>query len=247
MECVHTPVELMQDYLTCQVQEVQGHLKIVNPEEVGQNYFLRIDKTAPEVFYPNMPRSAMKSENATVPRVTVAPCLLGCLIGYFRAEKDIVEAGFEKPGKETFKGGYDISLIPFELALSPDESLVPDVGRSNEHWLVNYSKDCTEYKSKLVGKCFIGEMTYINTGAALPAMKLAFWIENTEKIFLRPDIALEPGYHVAHLFWKNMHKRDIRDLSCVVDVESVEKSVFLTRKGVAADMLSYHQPSFMRW
>jgi hypothetical protein len=244
-----SPIDQMDVYLKLQPEEVSGHVAVVCPKDVGMNIY-RIDKNLPEKYIPNMPKSAMKAENSSAARVTVAPTLLGCLIGYFRAERDIVESGFTKPGKEEFHGGYHIAQMSPVLALKPDDTLVPDQQRSNEHWLVSFNEEHVEFVPEEVGKCFFSDITYLNLGPALPAITLTLWLEITKDDFdFCPTIRLKAGHYKIKLFWKNMHRRNVMmHEEEVLSVQEVDQAEFMKRKGLHADLLSYQEkPKHMAW
>ena len=84
-------LEEIEGFLKLQTKEVQEDCRIVDTDALGQDFLLRIDKKPPLKFIPNMPKSAMPSENTSTPRITTAPTLVGCMIGYFRIERDVID------------------------------------------------------------------------------------------------------------------------------------------------------------
>jgi hypothetical protein len=110
----------IQDFIGLQCRGVRDNVNIVTSDQLGRNYMLRIDKKLPDVFYPNMPKSADPRENDSCPRITCAPTLLGCMIGYFRMESDITAGSLpDESGYHAFFGGYYISKLPFDACLKP--------------------------------------------------------------------------------------------------------------------------------
>jgi len=146
------------DWVLLQSPVVQENVKIVSNKDLGQDYHLHIDKNLVKKFIPMMPKSASSAENASAPRVTVAPTLLGCMIGYFRCVSDFMDGSGEHIKGDPYRGGYVIVALPFTHSLKPNNKLCFDAERSDEHWLVNYSKDNVDYPSIEIGKLFITEV-----------------------------------------------------------------------------------------
>lgn len=245
----------MKDYLDLQSDEVRDSCRIVTPEMMSCNFALRIDKNVPNVFVPRMPRSAMPSENDSCPRVSVAATLLGCHIGYFRAEKELQNGSFNKPGTpDPFLGGYIISKIDFSLALLPNERLVGDSDSTEEMWLVAYSPEHHQFKPIPVGKMFIAELVYIPVSNRHPQMRLTYYITHNEPqgLWLNKSVKLEPGCYRVIVHWPSIWQRNIHNEEGVV-VQQIDQTQFDEHKQLSAAMLNYQdaiagaKPAYLNW
>ncbi len=244
----------LQDYLDLQSEVVQQNCRIVSPEMMHCDFALHVDKNLPEEFVPRMPRSAMPSENDTCPRVSVAPTLIGCYVGYFRGERDLVAGSYNKPGTtDPFLGGYVISKVMFQHALLPNKRLVGDADETEELWLVNYSLETTSYVPTAIGKCFVSQLTYLPNAGHWPRIKLTLyvWHEEPSGLWLNKKVKLDPGYYRVNIDWPSVWQRSIHTED-QVSVDTVTKEEFEEHKQLAAALLSHAQelpnrPAFLNW
>lgn len=243
----------MQEFLRLQTTEVQEDCTIVSTADVAQDFMLRIDKYAPDVFYPNMPKSAAPTENTSTPRITCAPDLIGCMIGYFRIERDVQDGTYDKDvvhDRPKFTGGYQISKLPFTHCLKPGSKMVIDSKSSDEHWIVPYSTDSVEVDPLLVGQMFIDTVTYLPRAGHWPGVRLNVFLRINEEMTLR----LKPGTFVGKGFWKftveweNIRLRSLQE-DCLKDCVAVTEQEYLSNKSLRADALSYSEktPVFLSW
>lgn len=247
---IKTDLQDMRDFLVLQADSVRDNCTIVSAADMGVTHALHIDKNTPDSYVPRMPRSAMPSENDSCARVTVACTLLGCYIGYFRTEHDVTGGSFQKPGvKDPFRGGYEISKVPFDHALKPNKQLVPDGERFEELWLVSYNEEHTEYTPEIIGKFFVTELKYLpNTGRA-PRLELTFYIENKdpEGMWLDKQHKLEVGYYKLTVRWVSIYARSIFSHE-FFQLSPIEESEYLSQKKRNADLLELSPgPNYMRW
>lgn len=234
-----------------QSKEVQTNSQIVSCEDINQDYMLHIDKSTPTVFTPRMPPSATKTENDTTARITVAPNLLGCMIGYARIEADLMH-GTDKfsVSKYGFKGGYEICTLSFKHCLAPNEKLVCDAKRSQEHWLVSYNKPTLEYKPTKVGKLFVSNVEYVPVTGKVPAAKFKVYIEvhKEDGFWFSPKIHLTKGFHLAIVeFNRDEHKGSADEEN--VTVNPINLSEYNKAKQLSAAMLSHSDkvPKYLKW
>lgn len=247
--------EAIAEWFALQSKKVRLNAKITDCGILGQNYMLHIDKNVPPKFIPMMPRSAAKTEDNTTPRVTVAPTLIGCYLGYARGDADFgVGSSPAVNKKDGYRGGYVISMLPFKHCLVPGSRLVYDAERSGEHWLVPYAKDSLEYPSSEVGKIFMTQIVQDAVSSAGPAISLTFYIEVTKPdgIPFSPSIHLPCGCHKAEVVWASESEQDCTKEQNFT-VTKVSKEEFDRVKGRAASMLSHSDtalpppPAFARW
>lgn len=86
----------------------------------------------------------MVGEDNTVPRVSTAPTLLGCMAGYsslYNLFMSIYDGKRQPPV-------FYIYDIDYTYCIKPSKKLVPDVEESDEYWLVTYDKETVKYRGK---------------------------------------------------------------------------------------------------
>jgi hypothetical protein len=240
------------NWFATQSKETQTNSKIVSAEELGQDYMLHIDKLTPAKFISRMPRSAAKSENDTTPRITVAPNLVGCLIGYARAESDLLDGTDKSTLERTgFRGGYDICTLPFKHCLFPNEKLVYDAKRSQEHWLVSYNKETLEYVPTKIGKLFVSKITYEAATDNLPKSTFEIYIENHKESGIRfsPSIYLDKGLHKAIVSFDRKNDAGSVDEEKNFTVTAIDLAEYNKHKQLSAAMLSESNkaPKYLNW
>jgi hypothetical protein len=246
-----TPEAIDQDHadierwFALQSKKVQRNARVVSGALARQTTMLHIDKNPVAVFTPMMPRSAMPSEDNTTARVTVAPSVLGCYVGYYRAHDDFIKGAVVKPGaKDPYRGGYIIHQLDFVHCLAPNAVLVPDAERSAEHWLVPYNQASLEYTSREVGKMFVTEVLQKANTQGEPSTELTLYLECTvEQGFLfSPTLRVGAGYHCAKVLWS----RGVKE-TCFVDndiaLREVDAAQYMAAKQLSANLLSRTEPS----
>lgn len=243
--------EDIEDFLALQPSQVQQDCKIVSSKDVGQDFMLRIDKFTPKVFVPNMPKSAMVTENTNTPRITVAPTLIGCMIGYFRIERDVqdgtaVPAGKDKPN---FAGGYSISRLPFDHCLKPGAQMVVDSDSSDEHWLVPYRPESVEVEPEIIGQIFVGSVTYLPTSGHHPGVRLEMYLHVSGDVELpvSPSKKAGPGYYRYVVYWPNIRTRTVQDPNCLVSLDQIRPEDYMRAKEFKAALLSREETRFASW
>lgn len=239
-------------WFTTQSKEVQSNSRIVSSDELGQDYMLHIDKTTPEVFTPMMPRSAGDYENNTTARITVAPDLVGCVIGYARVEDDFVEGTDPEKIKTTgFRGGYDICELQFKHCLAPNKELVYDAEISGEHWLVSYNKDTTDYYPSKVGSMFLSDIKYIAVTGQKPLVIVTYYLQITKEAKINYGLGhvLSKGHYKCTLvFDRKVNRGDlVKDRCTVSEITGLD---YMTAKKLNAAMLSMesnNKPKYLNW
>lgn len=164
MELEDKEYKQIETFLEKQKPKVRANATIIEAEE-DYPYMLHgsINDNI-KVFTPRLAeRYAKGSEDRTVDRVHVSETLVGCIMGMDELTSYLqYNVGDEEA--ELFKGGWYIYAIPYKYALKPNVNLVYDAGRSNEVWLVPYSKETKEYKGEIIAKVFLESMSYANLG-----------------------------------------------------------------------------------
>ena len=239
-------------WFSTQSKEVQANSKIVSAQELGQDYMLHIDKQTPAAFISRMPASAAKSENDTTARITVAPHLVGCMIGYDRIDSDLLGGtGKTTVEKTGFKGGYEICELPFKHCLFPNEKLVFDSQRSHEHWLVSYNKETLEYKPTKVGKMFIASAVYLPNSGSVPVVSFEVYIEvHKEGGFkFSPNIHLDKGFHRVVVTFGREKDQGSSDEEANFTPTCIDVTDYNKAKQLSAAMLSHQDkaPKYLNW
>lgn len=117
--------------------------------EVGTPHLYHISRNHDITsFSPNVSTRTLLDEDRSIPRICTATSLAGCLLGYQSQRYD-----FET---SEYKGWY-IYGIPYRYAIRPTAELLPDVGVSDEHWLVTFDPSTVEYLPVVVGKFFFNK------------------------------------------------------------------------------------------
>lgn len=245
-------LEEIQEFLKLQTAEVQEDCKIVSVDDLGQEYLIRIDKKPPPKFVPNMPKSAMSTENTTTPRITTAPTLVGCMIGYFRIERDVIDGTApDVHGNVKFAGGYSISKLKIRHCLKPGSSMVTDADSSDEHWIVPYSIDSVEYVPEIIGQLFVGSVTYLPVSNHWPGVRLEMYLKvDTDDGFqIMPGKRVGKGYYRFTVYWKNIRTRSVKDEGCLIGLEPIDQLSYDEQKNLKASMLSLKDqlPGFSGW
>lgn len=252
MKNINDDYEKIKAWFDLQAKHVQANAKIVDTDLVSQGYMLHIDKVMPEVFIPRMPKTGPDEANETTPRVTVAPNLIGCYIGYGRAETDFsLGSTSEALKEEGYKGGYDICKFEFMHCIQPNNTLICEASRSMEYWLVPYSEETLEYKPVKIGKMFISEISHVAKSKSTPSIQVTMYVEsNSEDGFsFCPKTYLEQGFYKIEVCWPDAEMRDCKGYTSLV-VEKITKEAYEEVKTLKASLLSYvdtKAPAYAKW
>jgi hypothetical protein len=246
-----SPSEELTQWLETVSDKVRNNVTVVTPEDVRQDYFLHIStNTAIKKFIPVIGRRQAYSEDRTVPRVTVAPTLLGCFIGYAKADYDFQNHRSNgKPDQSGYKGGWKIYALPFEAALKPGARMVYDSRISDEHWLVSYSRETNEYIPVQAGKMFYRSLRLVSQSGKLPQGEMELYVEVTLEggFKFSKNHFLNPGfYRIVGPVQQNVKSwTDDKDYV----VTPIDKADYLSAKNAAADLLGLTDgiPPHLHW
>ena len=219
---------------------VRKNTTIVTPETLGQNVFYHIAKTKMKALVPNVSRKAAPSENNTVPRVHVAPTLLGCIAGYTSLFNDAFYLyPTDKKTSNTWLGGCYIYTIPFEYALKPNSRLLYDAKVSDEHWLITYSKDTITYGPSYVTKMIVVALRSNSFYNGSIIRELDILIEvSASGVHLNKKTYVEGGYYKCTLIYESTYKDDKESYKWKIDnIESISVGEFRSIKKIHAAML----------
>lgn len=242
----------MKAWMKLQANETKGELKIVSSEDGKIPFMLHVDRNEIDTFVPRINTTFGEDENKTIPRVTVAPTLHGCLMGYSptRVLFDHWDGhAYTKKNNpdDPYRQGYVIHKIDYLHAISPTREMVDDVRHSDEHWLVNYAPKQKDYPAQAIGHIIITSVSLNakpgKAGRDQPEQVVSGYIKHTckEGIGFTYDKPLPPG---TYMFTMSMNPKGVKDPSmmCV----PVAESEYDQNKKLYAAVLS-DQPGFMRW
>ena len=179
--------------------DISSHCETLTPKDLLVPYLFRLDEFVPKVFVPQMPYSAARSENRTVPRVVTATTILGCLVGIGGALSDYLGRSI---GESSAYNLYKLSGFEFEYGLSPNAKMVFDADYSDEMWLIAYNEATKAYKPLPWGVVFIHSVTVtakahekVNGVVA----KLVIKVERPEGVPLSRKKVLSQGHYLLEL------------------------------------------------
>lgn len=240
-----TDLDLMHDFLERAAPRVQKNVSIVESSELKYPYLLHVNGDKNPKYIPRIGFRQADDEDRTTPRITAAPTLVGCLIGYSMLYWNFIEAAVTDKNSNIvdWKGGVYLYKLPFKVALKPNSKLVYDQVATDEHWLVSYKPGEVEYPRERIGKLVIAAINSIAVDAAKRDHTFELFLELNENISLNNSTSLEPGYyHILYTENRNVTWRT-KD-SC--QVTKISKEDFLEKKRVVADRLSIQNPSILR-
>ncbi len=190
------------------------------------------------------------SEDRTIPRVCVAPSLLGCLVGYAESESNFLNMSSTGTKEDDgYKGGWKIYAIPFKAALKPNARLVYDAKHSDEVWLVSYNEQNVEYKPESAGKMFYHAITFYPRSANTPIKEGTLYIEITksEGIRFSPRFFLTKGYWCIEGPTAQHSSLAYSDKDFTVT--EINKAKYQSAKDQAAALLGHEEPlpPYLKW
>lgn len=244
-------IEELTEWLETVPEKVRKNVTVVSPVEVKQDFFLHMSTaTTIKKFIPIVGRRQAYSEDRSVPRITVAPTLLGCFIGYAKAEYDFQElVSTGKPTEGNYKGGWKIYAIPFEAALKPGARMVYDSRLSDEHWLVSYSRETNEYVPEQAGKMFYRSLRLIGRSGKAPEGEMELYVEIIKEDGIRfsKNHFLNQGYYriVGPVAPNVASWTDDGDFT----VTPIDRGDYMSAKNAAADLLGLTEgiPPHLQW
>lgn len=162
------------------------HLQIRVREDLysRQLYHISIDPKI-KSFIPQVSRRTIHKEDIRVPRVCVAPGLIGCLVGYGGMWVDWYDNN----------GDWTIYTLDFDLSFEPNKKLLPDQRETGEHWLLTYSPETREYHGRKAGvlKCLGHKSRRIPKGIT-NEIEFVLDVKKGESVWVSPTCECREGY-----------------------------------------------------
>jgi len=243
--------EAFARYMETLPPAVVKNTKIVTPGTAGQSFMLHIS-TNPNIrkFIPQIGDRQHHLEDRTVPRICVAPHILGCVIGYNRIGHDFVQKadGKSDANGAGWVGGWTIYAPDFEFCFWPGKVMVPDRHISDEHWLVTYSPETIEYIPRKAGKFFMRSLRAVARSGDWPSEEIELMAEVMEPtgIWFSKSLFLKQGYHriVGPNHWMLDNWKDTEGFT----VTEITKDEYQTAKKLSAALLNYKEtPAMANW
>lgn len=230
--------EDLEAWLEGSAEKVRRNVVIETPESLGFDYLLHVStNTNIRKFVPLIGRRQAPSEDRTVPRICVAPSLLGCFIGYAQAHDDfrLLPANGVEHG---YKGGWKIYGFKYEATLRPNAKLVYDANMTDEMWLTAYNAATAEYVPEAMGKVFLRSMRLIGRSGKTPVAEMEMFVEvsHAAGVMFSKNIFLEKGYWVID----GPMQQNVRSWKTDKDfaVRQIERNEYLSAKAAHADLLA---------
>jgi hypothetical protein len=188
-----------------------------------------------KVFEPRVSRRTMNKEDRSVPRVSAAATLNGCLSGYAAAVYDWegVDVGWQ--------GGWKIYALRYDLALKPNKKILADAESTEEIWLVGYDKEHRSYPAVPMGEFFFTSVARQSTGEKNRPRKVAITayirVGDGYTLPLNKTTLLRSGFY--QLTYNDYYQAmDIRNPQDII-VKPISESVYQSFKKLDAGLLSY--------
>lgn len=188
-------------------------------------------------FTPMVSKRTANKEDRTVPRVSTAPHLMGCINGYCEVIGDFLEYG-----TADWKGGYTIYGIPFDIAGSPHVDLVVDVKDTDEKWVIPYDHKHREITPTKLGKFFVKGVYYENCRGDNRLYSFTAFIHVTtpQRIYLTEKVFLPQGYYRLQI---SNSSESFQFKSDTISFNVITRAEYMEAKGVTAGLLSYTAPA----
>lgn len=148
-----TDLQDMKRFLELWPNTIAANVEILTPENsAGVTFHISTNNNL-KSFEPRVSRRTMNKEDRSVPRVSTAGTLNGCLSGYSAALYD-----WEGMDADKWQGGWKIYAIQYEVALKPNKKILGDADQTEEIWLVPYNKEHARYQATPIGEIFFSKV-----------------------------------------------------------------------------------------
>lgn len=239
--------EELKNWLNMQPPKVKSNIEIIGSDSGIKMLHISYN-TKPKRFIPVIGHRQAVSEDRTVPRVCVAPSLLGCVLGYggFEHDSQNLDKGKKSSIGVTYQGGFKLYKFDYEFVVKPNEKLVYDQKVTDEHWLVTYSKDTVFYTPIEIGELFVRK---IETEFGPDTQTITYYVKVNETVSFSKNINLQPGCYRVKSPASFQLKNWTDDES--VRVSKVSEEDYFKAKSETAAMLSLEAtsilPKFCHW
>lgn len=243
--------EDLERFLDLCSEQVQRNVQVVDPEQLGQDYLLHISTdTKIKKFIPSVGKRLSGMEDRTVPRISTAPTILGCMIGHVVSMNNFLNLASDgTEDNDGYKGGFIIYSFPFRAAIKPAAKLLWDTKISDEYWLVTFDEGSVEYIPETAGFMFIESIRFVGVSQGTPSADVRLFVSVTkeEGLVFSKNVSLAKGYWCLEgpLYtdlknWKADSEYQIKE---------IDKAEYDSAKRASADLLSFREkaPSYLSW
>lgn len=233
--------EQCQDYINSFKNGVGKNCKVVSPEELGQEflYHISIDPGIKK-FVPSLTHRTAKKEDRSVPRVSVAPTIEGCIAGYQQDRYDWEEGRYNKKWRD----GWYIYGFRNEVSVKPNVRVLFDADYTDERWLVPYNPEKWNYPAEIIGKYFYRSVSVQQHNAKYrKAVEMFFEVSKGAVVLFNDKVILTEGFWTFEYtkFVEGWNKGDVEHL------RQLDSTEWKKIKGETASLLSHQEPPSARW
>jgi len=167
-------------WLNNQLPDIKRNLTV----EKGLD-FLHISTNATiKKMRPRIGDRQMKEEDRTIPRICGCETLVGCIYGHSGIHRQTMDAAF---GEFEWDGIITVYKLEIDNFVRPNDKLVPDAGRTKELWIVPYSPEAYEVKTRKVGRMVVAHATE-EADAGEVVQKNLFYLEVGEPFKVEDEV-----------------------------------------------------------
>lgn len=234
-------VEACKAYIESFRNGVGKSCKVVSPEELGQEFLYHISiNPAIKKFIPQLTQRTAMNEDRSVPRISVAPTIFGCILGYVNDDGDWRWGRSEKQWRD----GWYIYGFRNEVSVKPAVKVLFDADWTDERWLVPYKPEKWGYKPEIIGKYFYRSVTESQANHNIHrTVEAYFEVSKGANVRFSQDVILTEGY------WTFQFERGGKtwDKCEVTNLTKLSAAEWNKVKGLTADLLSHQEPPSARW
>lgn len=234
-------VEACKAYIESFRNGVGKSCKVVAPEELGQEWLYHISMNPGiKKFVPQLTQRTATNEDRSVPRISVAPTIFGCILGYVNDGGDWRWGRSEK----AWKDGWYIYGFRNQVSVKPAVKVLFDADWTDERWLVPYKPEKWVYVPELIGKYFYRTVSETQANDRINrTIEAYFEVVKGAVVNFSPEAILTEG-HWSLRFERSGKTWDKSEVSHLTKLTPAEWSKV---KGQTADLLSHQEPPSARW
>lgn len=141
-------------------------------------------------FIPRFSTRTYPGETTAIPRISTSPTVMQAMVG--RGDPEVENQTLNKNSR--IMESYSIYTLLWNHAVKPDKKLVPDVGYTDEHWVIAATPEERVYEAIKLGTFFFSEST------AVPVVngnirEYAFYFKISEPCYLIPGFLAKRGFY----------------------------------------------------
>ncbi len=234
-------IEACEAYIGSFRNGVGKNCEVVSPDDLGQEWLYHIS-TNPGIkkFVPALTQRSAPKEDRSVPRVSVAPTIFGCILGYQQDRSDWEWGRAEKKWRD----GWYVYGFRNEVSVKPNVKVLYDADFTDERWLVPYTPEKWQYNAEIIGKYFYRSVReYQRNARGEKTIEVFFEVAKGATVRFSHDVILTEGY------WTFEFSRWVKgwDKGEVTNLRKLDSTEWKKVKGATAELLSHQEPPSARW